>query len=485
MWVVWPNLFSLTFGVKMDKKEQNNTKKQAEKTETSKTTVNRRQFLGRTAIAGAGMVLAPNVVGKAAPLGTDEIRVGLIGAGTQGQVLWNACQNIRGVRFMSVCDIWPTNLKQVSTQMRWMKKRGHVGTAYTEYQDMLDKEKLDAVIVATPDFWHSPHACAAMEKGLDVYCEKEMSNTIEGAKKMVETMRKTGKKLQIGHQRRSNPRYIYCYENLLKDPNILGRITTINGQWNRPASACVDLDWKPNEELEKATLEKYGFKDMKQFRNWRWYKGLGGGPIVDLGSHQIDIYSWFLDAMPSTVMADGGIDYWTEHEWYDYVMAMYRFDTKFGPVRASYQTTTTNSAGGYFETFMGDEGTLQISEAQGRLQLYRESIASEEKWDKWAKKGLITKVNPETKEEETTAKKKAVTDARETLEPPKYNVNAETMTVPYHQPHLQNFFDTLRGKATLNCPAEEGYKTAVMVLKVNEAVAAGKKLTFKPEDFEV
>ena len=55
---------------------------------------------------------------------------------------------------------------------------------------------------------------------------------------------------------------------------------------------------------------------------------------------------------------------------------------------------------------------------------------------------------------------------------------------PYHQPHLENFFDAIRGKAKLNCPAQIGYETAVMVLKVNEAVAAGRRLEFTPEDFE-
>ena len=54
-----------------------------------------------------------------------------------------------------------------------------------------------------------------------------------------------------------------------------------------------------------------------------------------------------------------------------------------------------------------------------------------------------------------------------------------------YQPHLENFFDAIRGRAALNCPAEIGYKTAVAVLKVNEAVEAGRKLTFGPEEFEV
>jgi hypothetical protein len=56
---------------------------------------------------------------------------------------------------------------------------------------------------------------------------------------------------------------------------------------------------------------------------------------------------------------------------------------------------------------------------------------------------------------------------------------------PYHQPHLQNFFDTVRGQAKLNCPAEIGYESAVSVLKVNEAIEARSRLSFKPEDFRV
>ena len=56
---------------------------------------------------------------------------------------------------------------------------------------------------------------------------------------------------------------------------------------------------------------------------------------------------------------------------------------------------------------------------------------------------------------------------------------------PYHQPHLQNFFDAVRGKGKLNCPAEVGYESAVSVLKVNEAIEAKSRLSFKADDFHV
>jgi predicted dehydrogenase len=346
---------------------------------------------------------------------------------------------------------------------------------------MLANEKdLDAVLIATPDFWHAEHTIACLKAGLHVYCEKEMSNKLEDAKKMVQAARESGKLLQIGHQRRSNPRYIHCYEKILTDAKLLGRVTTLNGQWNR--AAREDLGWPKNAPIEKDTLEKFGFESMEQFRNWRWYRKLGGGPIVDLGSHQIDIYSWFLGANPKAVMASGGTDYYdkTTHQWYDTVMAIYEYQTKEGTVRAYYQTLTTNSCWGYFERFMGDQGTLEISESGGRGDVYREPTAPD--WDRWVKLGYLSE--PAKEEEQQPEEGAAVLDVRETVAPPAYKLPV-TMDKLYHQPHLENFFDSIRGKAQLTCPAEVAYETAVTVLKVNEAVEAARKLEFKPDEFKV
>jgi predicted dehydrogenase len=340
------------------------------------------------------------------------------------------------------------------------------------------------VIIATPDFRHSENTVACLEAGLHVYCEKEMSNTLEGAKAMVEAAKRTGKLLQIGHQRRSNPRYRFVHDkiinNSIDNETILGQITTINGQWNRSAAACKDLGWPEGTDIPADVLKKYGYKDMNRFMNWRWYKGMGGGPVVDLGSHQIDIYSWFLgDVKPKSVMASGGIDYWKDHEWYDNVMAIYEFETKTGLVRAFYQTLTTSGSGGYYEKFMGTKGTLEISEGERYFNLGREVAVHDKDWDRWAKKGIITKV-----EKPKATPEGAVTNVMSSPLLIPYDIHSK-MDQPFHQPHLVNFFDSIRGKATLNCPAKIGYETAVMVLKVNDAVAAGKKLTFSKEEFEV
>ena len=76
------------------------------------------------------------------------------------------------------------------------------------------------------------------------------------------------------------------------------------------------------------------------------------------------------------------------------------------------------------------------------------------------------------------------TDVRETVPAEEYKIN-KTFDDPYHQPHLTNFFDAIRGKAELNCPGEIGYETAVAVLKVNDAVRTRQVQTFKKGEFHV
>ena len=463
------------------------------------TKIDRRKFVKSTAAIGAGLFLGPTAGNlTAAPGKKDDIHIALIGCGDQGKALFDAIMDLplnSGVKFKAVCDIWPLKRNRFSKTLGYYKRRGHAGTPYEDYREMLDKEKdnLDAVIIATPDFWHARHTIDCLKAGLHVYCEKEMSNKIEDAQKMVETAEETGKLLQIGHQRRSNPKYLYCLENIInktfpvtkngktEESTLLGQITTVSGQWNRSIAGCQPRGFPAGNAIPQATLQKYGFKNMQQFRDWRLYKGLGGGPIVDLGSHQIDIFSWFLgEAKPKAVMAAGGIDYWKKQQWFDNVVAVYDFETEHGTVRATYQTQTTTSCGGYHEKFMGTKGTLEISEQNGFLNAGREYYhIHDQDWDPWIKAGIITPV-PKPKE-----KKNSLVDSRSSppLAPHKIHVKMEDK---FHKPHLVNFFDAVREKSVkLNCPAEVGYNTAAMVLKVNEAVEAEKKLYFKPEDFKV
>jgi predicted dehydrogenase len=439
--------------------------------------MNRREFL--TATTAAGVAILGGVPIKALNRASNEVRIGIIGVGAQGQVLTEATLQIPNIRFVAVCDIWAEyNLRRASHTIAYA---GHPNRTYTDYREMLDKEKgnLDAVLIATPDFWHAEHAIECLKAGLHVYCEKEMSTNLTDARRMVLTSRETGRLLQIGHQRRSNPRYLFCYERLINEAKLLGRITTVNAQWNRAKRDFVTIP--PRYTIKPEVLEKYGFRSMEQFLNWRWFRGLGGGPIVDLGSHQIDIFNWFLGARPKGVTASGGTDYFDKatHEWYDTMMVVYDYETSHGVVRAFYQTLTTNGFGGYYEVFMGDQASLEISESAGKGSIYRDSTNAPD-WTPFVKAGILTAPKEETK----PAAGGAVLDVRESAAPASYGIPVK-MRKKYHQPHLENFFGAVRGKNSLNCPGEIGYETAVTVLKANEAAEAKARIEFKPEEFEI
>ncbi len=464
--------------------------------------IDRRRFLQSAAGAGAALAYTPTIANVAsAAEEPDPINVAVLGAGSQGRLLAMTARRISGVRFKAVCDIWGAyNLKWLS---RLLKAYRHPVNAYLDYEEMLAGENaLDAVIVATPDCWHARHTIACLEAGLHVYCETPMSNNVEDARAMLRTARRTGKLLQIGQQRRSNPRYRFCCDRLLHEVKLFGQLVAAAGQWNRAVQ--TPFGWPKGREVDEAVLKKHGYPSMNHHRNWRWYRGLGSGPVVALGSHQIDVYNWFLDARPTSVLASGRTNYHDEqtHEWCDTVMAVYEYETTEGGVTARYETLTANSHEGYFEKFMGEKGTLVLSERSDVGRLYPEPAIRREDVIKWAvelKAGRLTapKAAMEMIERMTVEQLAQVLFIAPTPDPIVTGVSqapsatvmscglAATLNKPHHQPHLENFFDAIRGEAKLNCPAEVGYETTVTVLKINKAIEAGRKLSFRPEDFVV
>jgi len=447
----------------------------------------RREFLGTTAAASAGLLLSScsnesNPVAAPKKSALNAINVALIGYGMEGSVLSDSLMNIMhagDIKVVALCDIWDYARKKGKNTY---KANGFELNDYENYEDLLAKEKdLQAVVVATPDFWHAPITNACLKAGLHVYCEKMMSNTIEGARSMVKTMRETGKLLQIGHQRRSNPRYLFTMNRLLDQAKFCGRVTAAQAQWNR--AVTEDFGWPKHSEMKPEDLAKYGFKDMHQFRNWRWFKGLGGGPLSDLGAHQIDVFNWWLGSPALSVMASGGVDYYTNHEWYDNAMVIYEYQTPHdqpipsGIVRAFYQVQTTTSAGGgYFEMFMGDDGTIKMSEDPAICAIYREARATGTSWDDLIQKGYVAL-------KETPATDAAKVDVRETAQLAQYEIPV-FFNKPPHQPHLENFFNAIRGTAKLNCAGDEAFRSEYVIHKANESIAAQKKLLITPEETE-
>jgi predicted dehydrogenase len=448
--------------------------------------LSRREFLSKSSI-GAGLVLGtPSILKAKAPDATGaDIRVGFIGCGKQHEVLFNAMVNIPGIRYVAACDIMKARVGRTFSAIK--SRFDYKINRYLSAEEMLEKEDLDAVFVSTPDFWHAPHTVMALEAGCHVYCEKMMSNTIEGARSMVAAMDRTGKLCQIGHQRRSNPRYQFVLNELIQKENVCGQIINLNGQWNRALSSSQDIVSKPSILPEAEILREYGFdagadhtlnlEELRhRFLNWRFYTDLSGGPISDLGAHQIDIFNWFLGTQPKSVMASGGRSYFKDREHFDNVMCIFEYETALGSARAFYQVlTTTSSGGGYYERFMGTDGTIEMSERDAYTNIYKESGADSTKWDELVRRGLLKK--------ESAGVAAGGTDAiasYESAPPDKYALPGGLSKQP-HTPHVENFYGAIRGDTKLTCDARHALESEAPIYWVNPAANSHEIINFTEE----
>lgn len=449
--------------------------------------LSRRSFLTKSGL-GAGLIMgAPSILtARNKQNSIDDIRVGFIGCGKQHEVLLNAMVNIPGIRYIAACDIMKARVGRTFSAIK--SRFGYNIQRYLNAEEMLEKETLDAVFVATPDFWHAPHSVMAMEAGCAVYCEKMMAETLEGARSIVAAMDRTGQLCQIGHQRRSNPRYRFALEQLIGDGKLFGQLVNINSQWNRALSSSQDIVSKPSILPDAKALLAAGFgtgaenklslEELRhRFLNWRFYKSLSGGPISDLGAHQIDIFNWFLGTQPSSLMASGGRSYFKEREHFDNVMCLFDYETEQGNVRAFYQVlTTTSSGGGYYESFMGTNGTLVMSEREAYTKIYKESGANNEaQWNAALRRGLLKKVAAGT-----TAGGADAIASYESAPPDEYALPGGMSKAP-HQPHIENFLDAMRGQVQLTCDARHALESEAPIYWVNQAAESKQTIQFTHE----
>ena len=145
-------------------------------------------------------------------------------------------------------------------------------------------------------------------------------------------------------------------------------------------------------------------------------------------------------------------------------------------VRGSYEVFNTTSYDGYYEAFMGDEGTLIISEDPARGQIFREVNAEPKEWEDVASK--VETMGREAIQLRVGATRRQREQRGETLDD-------EAGEKAIHQYHLENFFGAMRGTAELTCPPAVAFETVVSVLRANDAMDAGRKLAFDPADFTV
>ncbi|MFM7248628.1 MAG: Gfo/Idh/MocA family protein [Planctomycetaceae bacterium] len=274
----------------------------------------RRRFLARTA-AGAAVALVPGlplVRRAAAALSPNERPVfATIGLRNQGWAITE--KSVKFADFAALADldegVLGTNVANVERAQR------RKPDAYADYRRILERKDVDAVMIATPDHWHTKIAVEAMRAGKDVYCEKPLTLTIDEGKLIERVVKETGRVFQVGTMQRTESDGRFLLAVALVRHGRIGKVTKvtcgINGMEPSPsipeAPVPTGLDWDawlgPAPAVPYRALpelrEGYGggvplFSNCHySFRNWHEYSG---GKLTDWGAHHVDIACWALGA---------------------------------------------------------------------------------------------------------------------------------------------------------------------------------------------
>jgi predicted dehydrogenase len=264
--------------------------------------ITRRDFIGATAAVLAST--RGSSLG-AAQGANDRIRVGIIGCGNRGNQVATDWMKHKDSVFTAACDVAKDRLEK--TAARLGGTQGNTLDVYEDYRRILERKDVDAVLIATPDHWHSPMTIEALSAGKDVYVEKPISNAIEPAVKMLEAARRSKGVVQVGLQQRSWHHFqeaakLFQEGYIGKSVNHCTMCPPVGGGFfgggrqNQPQGAQPIPDGF-NWEMFQGPAQRKPFNPAR--RSWRGWYDYGGGNLTDWGVHLTDIMNWFMQ-MDST-----------------------------------------------------------------------------------------------------------------------------------------------------------------------------------------
>ncbi len=311
--------------------------------------VNRRKFIKKSAGTGIGLAVAPSIVASSVFGANERIVMGIIGPGGRGRGLMKIFLR-HGAKFAAVCDVYEGNKEE------GLKIAGGDATGYIDYRQMLERQDLDAVLIASPEHQHGVQLINTVRSGKDSYCEKPMSHSIEEGVKMIKAVRATDRIVQIGMQRRSTPS-VHKAKKVIEDGK-LGKVSIVRAQWHWNIAGPLnndhlahDLDWERFCHPSKVTEF-----EPKKFRYWRYFWDFSGGNITDQGTHLMDVIQWFMGSgTPKEAECFGGVYEMRGAETPDVFSAVY----DYGEYMATWTLVYTNRYdNGWSIMFQGNQGTM-------------------------------------------------------------------------------------------------------------------------------
>ena len=446
--------------------------------------LNRRSFLKAAGLASAETMVAPGIFAlneaqeeSAKPVSAnDHIQLALIGAGIQGQGDTGVAVQVPGVKLVAVADCYDGRLAHCKE--RW----GSDVFTTRDYQEILARKDIDAVIVATPDHWHKQAAVDAMKAGKDVYCEKPMIHLYSDGPEIIETARSTKRIIQVGSQRVSS--VIYAKAKELLASGAIGELNMVTAWWDRNSSMGA---WSYSIPLDASTetcdwprflgtAPKIPF-NAEQFFQWRKWKAYGSGVAGDLFVHLFSGTHFITGAKgPTKAMATGGLRFWKDgRNVPDVMLALFDYPEGFNlNLRVNFVDGGSEGEGFIFS---GSEGTMEI--AGNTVSVNRVPREKEPGYTT----GTFTDAMQARMLEEY--RKKYPTELP--LGPP--SVGYEKYVAPrgYSDSfsHFTNFFHSVRTRQPVVEDAVFGFRAAGAALLSNISYDQGKVVRWDPETMKL
>lgn len=395
----------------------------------------RRRFLQTAssvaAVAGTGVSMARGAIGA-----NDRISIGVVGTGDRGRALMNdinALAAAHNVTITALCDVWKVNLNRAAEQVtEW---NGRAPRTCTRFGELIALDDVDAVVIATPDYAHTPIMIEALKANKDVFVEKPMSLDIDLANEAVRLARAKERVVQVGTQRRSDGRFKGAARAL--SDGSLGHVSRVSAavavnhaRWARPYENCKaeDVDW----DAYLFNREQRPF-DPKLLRRWHLYRDFTNGLSGLWMSHFVDAVNMLLGTTcPRNAVANGGIYVWKDgREHTDTFHALMEYPEGF---LFNWTMGLANNAGSHF-TIHGTNATFDVDR-------------------------LTFGPSGGPKDEEVQGKQ----------------VEAEP-----GENHMGNWLGCMRSRSRPNAGIETGHQHSVATIMAAEALETGRRMVYDPQ----
>jgi predicted dehydrogenase len=412
----------------------------------------RRNFL--KAIAGTPALVA---LGAAAatrgPIKGGPVKAAVVGTGGMGRGLIAQCQK-EFIDLKALCDINPKRRRAVAESM--VKTGWAQPKEYDDWREMLQKEEIEAVIIATPLWSHAEIAVGCLDAGKHALCEKMMAKSEAECQRMIEAMRRNRRILEIGYQRYYNPVYQAAYNNIVKQ-GLLGDVYYARLVWHRNGN------WRRKEDSPSPDFDpsRWGYPDWEHLLNWRLYKQYSEGLVAELGSHLITATNWFFDAAPEAVYTTGSISRFKDgREVFDHVYATFEYP---GGRAATFSSIESNAFEDHYEMFLGTKGTL-ILQNENEVYLFNEGESQS------------TRIEVS----QQTSAPVADSSATRPADSPGRTVNAASQAqvdrgISYKN-EIAEFCSAVRTGNAVRCGPEKAMRSAIAVLTANRSAEKSARL---------